>query len=132
MSTLYRDTKQKRAIWTVLEAAHRPLSPTQVQEAVLQELPAVSLATVYRVIKGFVEEGRLVPVSFPGAPDRYETKACAAHHHHHFLCTSCGRAFDLPGCGLKVSTGLPEGFAISRHEVVLYGSCDKCLEAAIV
>lgn len=132
MKISQRDTKQKRAIWSVLESAHRPLSPSQVQEQVSQELPSVSLATVYRVIKAFVEDGRLVPVSFPGAPDRYETKACAAHHHHHFLCTSCDRAFDLPGCGLKVSTGLPTGFAISRHEVVLYGSCDKCAEARVV
>ncbi len=132
MSGNTRDTKQKRAILSAFEEAHRPLTPVQVQAAVLRELPKVSLATVYRVIKTFVEQGSLVPVSFPGAADRYESKECAARHHHHFLCTSCDRAFDLPGCGLRVSSGLPDGFAISRHEVVLYGSCDSCKGATSI
>jgi Fe2+ or Zn2+ uptake regulation protein len=34
--------------------------------------------------------------------------------------------FDVPGCGLRIDTGLPKGFSLTRHEVVLYGSCSEC------
>lgn len=126
MSSSNRTTKQKRAVWSALEEAHRPLSPVEVFQVVSRTVPSLSLATVYRIIRGFIEEERIVPVSLPGAPDRYETKGCADHHHHHFLCDGCGRVFDVPGCGFRMESGLPEGFSVQRHEVVLYGECTDC------
>jgi Fur family ferric uptake transcriptional regulator len=129
MSSSNRATKQKRAIWSALEDAHRPLSPVEVFQSASRTLPSLSLATVYRIIRGFIEEQRVVAVSLPGAPDRYETKGCAEHHHHHFLCDGCGKVFDVPGCGFKLETELPAGFSVKRHEVVLYGDCKECQAA---
>lgn len=129
MSTNNRSTKQKRAIWSALEDAHRPMSPAEVLQVVSRSLPSLSLATVYRIIRSFVEENRVVPVSLPGAPDRYETKCCADHHHHHFLCDRCGKVFDVPGCGFRLESGLPDGFSVKRHEVVLYGNCVDCQDS---
>lgn len=121
-----RSTKQKRAVWSVIEQAGRPLSPAEVHRAALALLPRVSMATIYRVLKSLQEEQRIVSVSLPGVPDRYETKQRADHHHHHFHCDACGRVFDVPGCGLRVHAHVPRGFSIKRHEVVLYGNCDDC------
>jgi Fur family ferric uptake transcriptional regulator len=121
-----RNTRQKRLIREVIETAGRPLGPTEVQAIALKQLPAISLSTVYRALKSLQEEQVIVAVSLPGAPDRYETKFRADHHHHHFHCDDCGRVFDIPGCGLRVDSGLPQGFSLTRHEVVLYGSCGQC------
>lgn len=126
MTVEKRDTQQKRVIRAALEAAGRPLSPVEVHGIASQELPRISLSTVYRVLKTLQEEEIIVTVSLPGAPDRYETKVRADHHHHHFHCDGCGRVFDIPGCGLRVDSSLPSGFSLTRHEVVLYGSCNTC------
>jgi Fur family ferric uptake transcriptional regulator len=121
-----RNTKQKRLVWSIIERSRRPLSPGEVHVAALKVLPRVSLATIYRILKSLQDEDRVVAVPLPGAPDRYETKACADHHHHHFHCDQCGRLFDVPGCGLRVDARVPAGFLIKRHEVVLYGQCNEC------
>jgi Fur family ferric uptake transcriptional regulator len=127
MSILRRDTKQKKVIWSIVQGAGRPLSPAEVHAQAAGYLPSVSLSTVYRTLKSLQDEQRIVAVSLPGAPDRYETKSLADHHHHHFHCDGCGRVFDVPGCGLRVESGLPKGFSLTRHEVVLYGSCSECV-----
>jgi Fur family ferric uptake transcriptional regulator len=126
MESKGRNTKQKRLIWAVFERNIRPLSPFEVHEQVVADLPQVSLATVYRVLKALQEEKKLVSVSLPGSPDRYEMKVRADTHHHHFYCEGCGKVFDVPGCGLRVDTRVPTGFSISRHEVTLYGNCNDC------
>lgn len=124
-----RKTKQKKVIADALEEAARPMSPLEILEVAQQKVPRLSIATVYRVLKGLVDEGELVPVPVPGQPDRYETHIRAAHHHHHFHCDSCHRVFDVPGCGLRVEAHLPGGFTLSRHEVMLYGSCGQCVSS---
>jgi Fur family ferric uptake transcriptional regulator len=126
MESRARSTKQKRLVWSIVEHAGRPLSPSEVHLAALEVLPRVSIATIYRILKSLQEEQRIVSVALPGAPDRYETKVRADHHHHHFHCDGCGRVFDVPGCGLRVDAHVPHGFSIKRHEVVLYGHCNEC------
>lgn len=126
MSNNSRNTKQKAAISGVLAQAMRPLTPQELLEGARQKHTSLSLGTVYRVVRGLVEDGSIVAVSVPGAPDRYETRECASHHHHHFHCDSCGRMFDVPGCGLHIENLVPKGFTMKRHEVVLYGSCKEC------
>jgi Fur family ferric uptake transcriptional regulator len=121
-----RQTRQKTAIVAILERARRPLSPAEILDGAKAESASLSLATVYRVVRSLVDDGAIVAVSLPGAPDRYETDACASHHHHHFHCDDCGRLFDVPGCGLRVDSPIPAGFSLKRHEVVLYGSCKEC------
>jgi Fur family ferric uptake transcriptional regulator len=126
MDSKGRSTKQKRLVWSILEHAGRPLSPSEVHVAALEVLPRVSIATIYRILRALQDEQRIVSVMLPGTPDRYETKSRANHHHHHFHCDGCGRVFDVPGCGLRVDAQVPVGFLIQRHEVVLYGSCNDC------
>lgn len=126
MTTVARNTKQKAAISSVFSQAKRPLTPQELLDGARTKLSSLSLGTVYRVVRAMVEEGAIVAVSVPGAPDRYETRECASHHHHHFHCDSCGRMFDVPGCGLHIEHLVPPGFAMKRHEVVLYGSCREC------
>ena len=121
-----RATKQKSVIREALDQAHRPLSPQEIYSEARQQVPTLSIATVYRVVRTLLSEKLIVPVAVPGESDRYETQLCAANHHHHFCCNDCHRLFDIPGCGLQVAAQLPRGFSLSRHEVMLYGSCRDC------
>jgi Fur family ferric uptake transcriptional regulator len=121
-----RDTAQRRAIRDLFEAADRPLSPREVLDAARSDVPSLGIATVYRTLKALVEEGWLVPVDLPGDTPRYELSG--KKHHHHFVCDACDRVYEVDGCPGNLRAVVPPGFRLARHEVVLYGTCEDCVE----
>jgi len=119
-----RSTRQRRAIREVMRELDRPLSPGEVLEAARQKVPSLGIATVYRTLKGLVEEGSVVAVELPGEAPRYELSG--KKHHHHFHCIYCGKVFEIEGCSGDFSEMVPHGFIAERHEIVLYGRCAQC------
>ena len=119
-----RSTRQRSAIRTVIDAAGRPLSPQEVLETAQAEVPALSMATVYRNLKMLVNEGEIATVTLPGDSPRYESSEHA--HHHHFQCTQCKRVFDVHACPGNLAQLAPKGFTVEHHELTLYGRCDNC------
>ncbi len=124
MQVMIRKTRQRSAIRDALEAGGRPMSPDEVLAAAQKHVKGLGIATVYRNLRALVEEGWLVPVELPGEPARYELSG--KDHHHHFHCRGCGLVFELSGCVEKLSELVPAGFAMTGHELVLYGLCDNC------
>lgn len=121
-------TQQKQVLSAIFERAERPLTPVEICEQARKDLPALGIATVYRAIKQFLEEGQIRAVEIPGVAPHYES--AARHHHHFFLCQSCKRLFDLIGCVRGVKSLAPEGFRVKQHEIVLYGECSACVALA--
>jgi Fur family ferric uptake transcriptional regulator len=123
-----RATRQNTAIREAIAAAGRPLSPTEVLDEARRHVAALGLATVYRNLKSLVDAGAIQVVTLPGEVARYET---AQHgHHHHFRCDACQRVFDVHQCPGDLAGLAPPGFAVSRHEITLYGLCSDCRPAA--
>ncbi len=121
-----RNTRQRAAIRLAIEQAGRPLLPAEVLAAAQQDVPGLSLATVYRGLKALVEEGQLAPVSLPSEITRYER--AGHHHHHHFQCRRCQRVFDVHACPGDLSKLAPTGFQVESHDLTLYGLCGDCLQ----
>jgi Fur family ferric uptake transcriptional regulator len=121
---MIRKTRQSKIIREVLESARRPLSPREIQERALEDVPSLGIATVYRALNTLSEEGSIRPVQVPGKPARYEVTGKG--HHHHFCCRECERIFDMPGCVHAVEDLAPEGFVTEAHEILLYGVCQEC------
>jgi len=92
------------------------------------EVPALSLATVYRNLKLLVDAGEIHAVSLPGESPRYESAGHA--HHHHFQCDKCLRVFDVHACPGNFAGLAPKGFVVERHELTLYGRCADCAPPA--
>lgn len=124
-----RRTDQKKAVREVFEQCTRPLSVPEVLAAAQASVPALGIATVYRHLRTLCESGWLVVVELPGEPPRYERAGIA--HHHHFRCDGCKTIFDVPGCAHQIEQIAPAGFAVSGHEVLLYGLCPDCNQAPI-
>ena len=123
---MQRKTQQRDAIRQALEAAGRPLSPQAILEAARDEVPGLGVATVYRNIKSLLEEGWLQTVDLPGAPSGYEL--ANKDHHHHFHCQACDRVFEIEDCPGDIRGLTPDGFRLEAHEIILYGTCDTCLD----
>jgi Fur family ferric uptake transcriptional regulator len=125
-----RNTRQKQAIRDAFIEANRPLSPEEALAAAQRHYETLGIATVYRNIKSLLAEGWLDPVSLPGQATRYEVAGKA--HHHHFHCRKCGRMYELGDCAGTVLPRPPKGFRVTGHELLLYGNCARCAEAAPV
>jgi len=123
-----RKTKQREAIREVFEQAGRPLSMEEVLREAQAECGSLGVATVYRNVKGLVEEGWLAVVALPGEAPRYERSGKA--HHHHFHCRACGQVYELEGCAGDFGGMAPRGFEVTGHEVILYGRCEGCRSQA--
>lgn len=121
-----RNTRQKRAIESVLRNHANPLSPAEILEHAVKEVPSLGIATVYRSLKSLAKDGQVVSVEIPGAPPRYER--ADKGHHHHFLCRSCGEVFDLKTCLGGIKKMAPPRFRVDDHEIILYGACRGCAE----
>lgn len=121
-----RKTRQREAIRNVFIRVGRPLGPQEILEHAKQDVPGLGIATVYRTIKGLVEEGWLAPIEIPGQSTCYE--AADLDHHHHFHCEECGKVYDVPGCPGTLNSMAPPGFEVKSHEVILYGRCDGCTD----
>ncbi|MGB3070479.1 MAG: transcriptional repressor [Ottowia sp.] len=119
-----RSTRQRHSIRSVLEAAGRPLLPSEILAEAQRDVPALGLATVYRNIKQLIDAGEIQAVELPGEHPRYEL---AGHqHHHHFQCRTCDRVFDVHACPGDMRKLAPHGFIVEDHELTLYGVCVDC------
>ncbi len=123
---MQRQTSQRLAIEAAFRSASRPLAPQEILQTARGHVPSLNLATVYRTLKRMLADGVIQPVDLPGEPARYELQAAAGQHHHHFRCRRCDSVFDLQGCVAGLRRLLPEGFRMTGHDIVLYGSCAAC------
>jgi Fur family ferric uptake transcriptional regulator len=124
MAGVDRNTRQKRAIESVLRNHANPLSPAEILEFALKEVPTIGIATVYRSLKSLSTDRQVVSVEIPGEPPRYER--ADKGHHHHFLCRTCGEVFDLKTCLDGIKKMAPPKFRVDDHEIILYGACKDC------
>lgn len=119
-----RQTPQKAAILRTLEREDRPLSPLEILELSRAEVPALGQATVYRVIKAFLDDGLIAAVAMPDGAPRYEV--AGKEHHHHFQCRKCDRVYEIFACAGGISALTPKGFTLEDHEIMLFGRCATC------
>ncbi len=119
-----RNTRQRGAIRRAFQRASRPLSPAEAFTDARREVGSIGVATVYRNIRALLDEGWLAPVNLPGEPARYEL--AGMNHHHHFRCRCCEQVYDVPCTVGAVAGGLPDGFTLERHDMVLHGTCAHC------
>ena len=118
-----RNTRQRAAIESAF-TQDGPLTVEEILQAGQTHVPSLNLATVYRNLKLLVGQGTVRQLQHPTLGTLYEL--AVPDHHHHFLCRSCRRTFDIPGCGLNPDYTLPPGYTVEDHEVYLYGVCPAC------
>jgi Fur family transcriptional regulator, ferric uptake regulator len=122
---LKRITSQRKAIEAVFAKHERPLAVEEILNYGRESVPSLNVATVYRILKILTDNKLLVKVFHPTFGTLYERSG--KDHHHHFFCLECNRAYELPGCALKVDDAAPDGFVVEDHEVFLLGKCPDCI-----
>lgn len=123
-------THQRQKIYEALMARPGHYSPEEIYEQVKQDLPSISLATVYKNLKTFVRAGLLQEVS-PHHGWRIDANP---HPHHHLVCTHCGSITDIAldrFDPVKLRGKLPAGFRVEKLSVEIQGTCKTCAEIVV-
>lgn len=118
-------THQRRIIFRAVTAAPGHYSPEEVYAKVRAEIPSISLATVYKNLKTFVEAGILREVSPHHGTMRVDPTLVP---HHHFVCRACKSITDIDAKLLDPVRvrRVPPGFTVEQFRVDIVGMCDKC------
>ena len=122
----YRLTPQRLAILEVLKSAKGHLTPTEIYHRVVENLPGMTEATIYRTLNFLAEQG-LVLVAHVGRGQLVHE--ITDHDHHHLICRQCGEMTEIDHLQL---TALYEqfldntGYQINTIHSTFFGLCPDC------
>ncbi len=122
-----RQTKQKTVILSAVQGTKTHPTAEQVYAMIRDEMPNVSLGTVYRNLNRLAELGTIRRISVINSPDKFDGDLSP---HHHISCTKCGKFCDFFEAeyndALDRFIEAKTNFRIAKHETVFYGVCPEC------
>ena len=123
MATLRRYSRQRERIYQAVHASREHPSAQMVYDLLREEMPRLSLGTVYRNLHQMAQEGMLQELEGPTA--RFD--ACLAPHAH-IRCTCCGRVMDLSALEepAPVRSAAEARWQVERYSLMLEGICPAC------
>jgi Fur family peroxide stress response transcriptional regulator len=125
-----RYSRQRELILETLKNFENHPTAEQLYLRVKDQLPSLSLGTVYRNLNLLVELGEIRKVESVGSSSvRYDARR---DEHCHLVCISCNSITDID---LDYFSTLDDkiknefNFIVKEHEVVLKGICSNCSSA---
>lgn len=121
-----RLTKQRRAILAVLRSTDRHPDAYWIYQTVRQQIPNISLGTVYRTLKVLCDTGLARELRYGNQLSRYDGNVSL---HGHVTCLSCGRMTDVripPNGDFTQVAEQDSGFQIKAFRVEFEGLCPEC------
>jgi len=126
MEKKMRHSHQREMIYEYLASSFEHPSAEMVYESLREDIPNLSLGTVYRNLKLLESMGKIRRVTTLQNVERYDAK-CGDHAH--FVCECCGRVKDLKALNAhsaKESCCVDGGDSISWVSVDFGGVCAEC------
>ncbi|MBI3192217.1 MAG: transcriptional repressor, partial [Pedosphaera parvula] len=112
----FRFTPQRQHVYGVLMDRRDHPTAEEVFIRAKQDLPEISMATVYNCLDALVKCGLVKQVNLDRGPSRF----CPNMHEHcHFYCEECGGIFDvdLAHDRAKAIVPVPAGYQATHYEV---------------
>jgi Fur family transcriptional regulator, peroxide stress response regulator len=122
----YRRSQQRARILEILKETKSHPTADWVYKKLKEEIPDLSLGTVYRNLKVLAEQGHIQKLPFGSTFDRFEAKIAP---HYHLVCEKCGLVedFEMPQYSdINQKAEKMSSFQISRHRIDFFGLCKKC------
>ncbi len=123
-----RYSQKREAILTCLRSTDCHPSAEWVYRRLKPDYPDLSLATVYRNLAAFVEEGAIATLGTVNGRERFDGDVSP---HSHFICQRCGRIVDVALPATKrLDRTVKEltGGVVLHRSLTLRGLCGECLE----
>ena len=124
-------TFQRQVIYEAVVDSREHPTPELIYELVRQRIPSISLGTIYKNVKTFLDSGVLKEVTLHHGSLRLESNMTP---HHHLVCSSCKAIFDIEESAVEPvrlpARALPPGFSIKQCRVEFVGQCKSCQTAS--
>lgn len=120
-----RKSRQRDAILYNLQQRCDHPTAMELYLSVREEIPSLSLGTLYRNLKGMCENGTVISLS-SGGEEHYDA---VTRRHAHLRCEKCGRFYDLPQCALPSAERLLQdeyNGEIHDYSLIFFGVCTDC------
>ncbi|GIW78893.1 MAG: transcriptional repressor [Gemmatales bacterium] len=88
----WRFTRQRAAVYEYLHKAQNHPTAEEVYLAVRQQIPNISLATVYKALEALVDSRLITKLTNVSGPARYDHRC---DPHYHIRCEKTGEVHDL-------------------------------------
>ena len=128
MAEQRRNSRQRTLVYDAVKASHEHPNAEEVYLTVKEQLPEISLGTVYRNLNILEEMGLLRRIHTGIGGDRFDAMTTM---HPHLICTQCGGVFDLP-CDVGRETELLKatfaqvGAQVQEVQIRAWGICRSC------
>ncbi|MBW6409162.1 Fur family transcriptional regulator [Clostridium weizhouense] len=123
-------TPQRLAVYNYLISTSCHPSAEVIYNAIHEQYPTMSLATVYKTLKTLVEVGLIQEINVGEGNFRYDRNALS---HPHIQCLTCGKICDFENLNLDHLNNLAEtnsDFKVSFNKVYFYGYCKECQKSS--
>ena len=125
----FRFTPQRQQVYSVLLEKRDHPTVEEVFIRSKQEMPDISMATVYNCLDALVQCGLVRQVNL----DRAATRYCPnMKEHSHFYCDECGGIYDVDFAedGERSRLQIPKGFKVKHFDISIRGVCRDCAAKA--
>ena len=125
--TVVRQTRQRTAVRTALDARDGFVSAQQLHEELRRRGESVGLTTVYRCLQSLADAGEVDVLVNDDGEAVY--RRCSAEHHHHLVCRDCGRTVEIAGPAVEEwaeTVAREHGFSDVSHTLEVFGTCGDC------
>lgn len=118
-------TAQRQCIFRSLHGNRTHPTAEAVYEVAREEMPALSLKTVYQTLNELADMGELQQLDLGTGAARFDPNVDG---HHHLVCSGCGVVRDLyvDLAPVALRDDQLRGFAVDTAEVVFRGVCRAC------
>ena len=117
-------SRQREAVLNVLCSTTSHPTAAWIYEKVREEIPNISLGTVYRNLASLVESGEILSVAVGDGKEHFDGDKS---FHLHLHCKCCGDIIDSKVNDEKLK-GIAnfDGFTPENSVCVVYGLCKNC------
>lgn len=126
-----RPTRARSIIRATLDSTDRFMSAQRLHEMITEHGEDVGLATVYRTLQLFADDGEVDCLRDSDGEMLYR-KCVREAHHHHLICRRCGMTKELEDLTIEQwadAVAAKHGFSSVSHTFEVYGVCADCQAA---
>lgn len=115
-------TKYGEQILTIVMRKGEHPTAEQVFMEMKANNPKIAQGTVYNNLNALVDEGRIIRISEPGFPDRFDNTT----RHDHMVCIKCGRLADVKLPDFTEEIERNSGEKIISYDLRIRYTCPEC------
>ena len=125
-----RSSVQRQLVSRIIESSRDHPTAQSVFEQAREQMPSISLGTVYRNLQLLVDQGLLLERKIGNRPARYEGQR---QRHYHICCVECGALEDLSVPYQEILDRRVQRmvrYQLQEHRMEFYGICPRCQTGA--